>query len=120
MDPTVTFATMLDDDVHVDDRLIAAEDLREWLDGGGFLPEGLPVGGGTAAARRYVDERIAMTLLLARFRAAANAFADAGQALADALDRASRALYEFDVEANRPSPSGSGRIPAGWDPRAKR
>ena len=66
MDPTTTFETMIDETLDIDERVEAAENLRSWLDKGGFLPRRLPVNidERRTRGRFYVDRRITETLRL--------------------------------------------------------
>lgn len=68
MDPTAAYEIMTDETADVDERVEAAENLRDWLDKGGFLPLRLPVNidERRTRGRFYVDRRIAETLRLAR------------------------------------------------------
>jgi len=54
MDPTATYEIMTDETREPDERIEAAVNLRGWLRGGGFMPDGLGTDGNARFAL-YAD-----------------------------------------------------------------
>ena len=55
MDPTTALNTLRDPDRDPDDRVDAAQDLIDWLDAGGFVPDGEDRAALVVEARRVVS-----------------------------------------------------------------